>query len=119
MQPFAVCRTKKDLCGLEQKDGLNRFDGYAFKVFRNDAELPGTIGNNFIHSLHEDRNKILWIGTESGQYRHDETTESFSLLPGTINGRIRDIKMDSKETLWFILGFTLFQYNKSTERLQL
>lgn len=38
---------------MEQKDGLNRFDGYAFKVFRTDAELPGTIGNNFIHSEYQ------------------------------------------------------------------
>src|ERR1700738_5463655 len=30
------------------KDGLNRFDGYAFKTFRNNKADNGTIGRNFV-----------------------------------------------------------------------
>ena len=30
------------------RDGLNRFDGYTFKVFRNDPDVPESLGNNWI-----------------------------------------------------------------------
>ena len=33
------------------RDGLNRFDGYSFKVFRHDPEVSSTLGSNWITSL--------------------------------------------------------------------
>src|SRR4029078_5670074 len=71
---------KKGFLWFGTKDGLNRFDGYSFKTFRNDPDHSGRIGGNFIHSLYEDHNGIIWIGTEKGLYQYDATTESFSLL---------------------------------------
>ena len=47
-------------------NGLNRFDGYNFKVY---ANIPGdstSISDNIITSLYEDNNGILWIGTYEG-----------------------------------------------------
>ena len=35
-------------------NGLNRFDGKHFKVFKNEPDNPHSIGNNFIHCLKED-----------------------------------------------------------------
>lgn len=95
------------------KDGLNRFDGYSFKIFRNEPDDSNSIGNNFIHSLYEDRNGILWIGTEKGLYKYNATTERFTLLKNTVNGPVRDIRMDQQGNLWFILGFTLIKYRES------
>ena len=93
------------------KDGLNRYDGYTFKVFRNDADKKESLGNNFIHSLYEDRNETLWIGTEKGLYAYDPIPEQFHLLKGTENHLIREITSDNNGNLWFISGFTLFKYN--------
>ncbi|MEO6549241.1 MAG: two-component regulator propeller domain-containing protein [Ferruginibacter sp.] len=93
------------------KDGLDRFDGYSFKVFRNSPDDSGTIGNNFIRSLYEDPNGILWAGTENGLYQFDAVTEKFSLLQGSAGAPIRDITMDAKGNLWFIWGFTISKYN--------
>ncbi len=100
------------------KDGLDRFDGYSFKVFRNDPSAPGSIGNNFIHSLYEDRNGILWAGTENGLYEYDASSESFALLPGSANAPTRDIIMDSHGNLWFIGGFRIFKYAGQTKKLE-
>ncbi len=102
---------KKGFLWFGTKDGLDRFDGYSFKIFRNAPEDSGSIGSNFIHCLFEDPIGILWVGTENGLYQYDALTESFSLLKGTANAPIRDIRMDGKGNLWFIWGFTLTKYN--------
>jgi ligand-binding sensor domain-containing protein/signal transduction histidine kinase len=99
------------------KDGLNRFDGYTFKIFRNSPDDSRSIGSNFIHCLYEDNKGVLWVGTENGVFKYDAASESFSLLKGTENAAIRDIRMDSNGNLWFIWGFTLSRFNVNTQQL--
>jgi ligand-binding sensor domain-containing protein/signal transduction histidine kinase len=100
------------------KDGLDRFDGYSFKIFRSDPDDTGSLGNNFIHSLFEDPHRNLWVGTERGLYIYNATTESFTLLKGTENGPIRELCMDDKGNLWFIYGFTLSKYHPGKKILK-
>lgn len=99
------------------KDGLDRFDGYSFKVFRNDPGDSGSIGSNFIHSLYEDSAGVLWVGTENGLYQYDAATESFRLFATGSNAQVTAIEMDAAGNLWFIAGFTLIQYNKAQKKL--
>lgn len=56
------------------RDGLNRFDGTAFKVFRNDFSGSG-LENNFITALYEDIERRIWIGTDMGLYIYNPDTE--------------------------------------------
>ncbi|GAB3931073.1 sensor histidine kinase [Larkinella terrae] len=48
------------------QDGLNRYDGYTFTVYRNDPKNPTSLSHNFIRSLYEDRKGRLWVGSEDG-----------------------------------------------------
>jgi ligand-binding sensor domain-containing protein/signal transduction histidine kinase len=100
------------------KDGLNRFDGYSFKVFRYDPNEKGTIGSNFIHCIYNDPDGKLWVGTERGLYKYEESTESFKLISPTARGHIRKIIMDKAGNLWFISEFTLYKYNEKTAKLE-
>jgi signal transduction histidine kinase/ligand-binding sensor domain-containing protein len=61
------------------QDGLNRYDGYGFTIFRNDPENPDSLGYNSIIALYEDRDGYLWIGTWGGGLdRYDPASGKFS-----------------------------------------
>lgn len=100
------------------KDGLNRFDGYTFKVFRHNPQDSASIGSNFIHCLFEDADGTLWVGTENGLYRYDNSTESFDLLQIAPKGQVRAIQADSTGNIWFVSGFSLFRYHQASHQLQ-
>jgi signal transduction histidine kinase/ligand-binding sensor domain-containing protein/DNA-binding response OmpR family regulator len=47
-------------------DGLNRYDGYSFKVFRNVLADSTSLKSNYIRVITEDADHHLWIGTAKG-----------------------------------------------------
>ena len=96
------------------KDGLNRFDGTTFKVFRNDPEDSLSLGDNFIRSLYLDKKEALYIGTRSGLYKYNFATEKFSLIFKT-DSEIKDVKKDAEDNVWFISGQTLIKFNEVTK----
>lgn len=64
---------------LATEDGLNRYDGYRFRVLRHDPDDPNSLSYNDLKSLHEDREGILWIGTfGAGLNRYDARSGRFT-----------------------------------------
>ena len=60
------------------KDGLNRYDGYRFVVYRNDVLNPASLADNHLRVLFEDSKGRMWIGTEGkGLDLFDRRTEKF------------------------------------------
>ncbi len=60
------------------QEGLNRYDGYTFTVYRRDLGDSTAIGSNRMLSIFEDRAGTLWVGTEdSGLDRFDRRTGKF------------------------------------------
>ncbi|TRZ42941.1 hybrid sensor histidine kinase/response regulator transcription factor [Robertkochia solimangrovi] len=82
------------------KDGLNRFDGYNYKIFQHQTGDTTSIGSNFIRCLHEYEN-VLWVGTDTGLFEYNEQTESFTLIESTKDQPILDITNDEEGNLWF------------------
>lgn len=95
------------------RDGLNRFDGYTFKVFRNDPDDAASLGNNWITHLNCDRDGNLWVGTLSGLYQYNEAKESFLHIPFTKNKGVDLFQFDKNNQLWLLMDGTLIQYNVS------
>ena len=49
-------------------DGLNRFDGKNFKIFRHIPKDSTSLGNNIVRTIFEDERQNLWVGTNRGIY---------------------------------------------------
>ncbi len=58
-------------------DGLNKYDGYRFTPFKRDPEDPGSLSDNYIRALYEDRERVLWVGTNLGLNAFDRATGAF------------------------------------------
>ncbi|HRI45733.1 MAG TPA: two-component regulator propeller domain-containing protein [Ignavibacteriaceae bacterium] len=103
------------------QDGLNRFDGYNFEVFRTSNPQRPVLTNNWIESICEDAFGNIWIGTKTGlsYYNYDyDTLGSFSFEADSLNSKsvysiIKDSRNDS--LLWIsisnhILAFNIFSH---------
>lgn len=62
---FDLLQDKEGFIWVATKNGLNRYDGYSFKVFTNDPYNANTLSNNTILKLFEDSKGRIWAGTEN------------------------------------------------------
>lgn len=99
-------------------DGLNRFDGHEFKVYR---QIPGdsaSLGGNEISSLFIDSYGTLWISTYyGGVFRYNKEYDNFSLIRDNRGDNIivsSNIVEDNQHRLWIstYLGIYFFDLAK-------
>ncbi len=90
------------------EDGLNRYDGYSFKIFKPDPDVPTSLSDRWITSIVEDQNGYLWVGTrQGGLNRFDPQTEQFkrylhdaSNASSLSHNRINTLLVDRDNNLW-------------------
>ena len=63
---ISILQDSRGFMWFGTQDGLNRYDGYNFVVYRNDPNNLNSLGDNRIRTIVEDLSGILWIGTEAG-----------------------------------------------------
>ncbi|MEP6749961.1 MAG: ATP-binding protein, partial [Bacteroidota bacterium] len=61
---FDILQDRDGFIWVATKNGLNRYDGYSFKVFSNDPYNAHTLSSNTIVKLFEDSKGRIWAGTE-------------------------------------------------------
>ncbi|MCH5720370.1 ligand-binding sensor domain-containing protein [Niabella hibiscisoli] len=76
---FCVVQGKKGFIWFGTADGLNRFDGKNFKVFRNISNGKRITGPLYVWEMIVHSNGSLWLSTNKGVFVFDDTTEQ--LLP--------------------------------------
>ena len=99
-----IYQDSKGFIWLATNDGLNRFDGYEFKVY---GYQSNGLTSNLIVSIDEDSHGNLWIGTaDRGVFLFNSVKNEFiSLNIGHIgidkNFTCDKILVDSKDRVWF------------------
>jgi ligand-binding sensor domain-containing protein/two-component sensor histidine kinase len=105
---WAVLRDRRGLVWIGTQDGLNRYDGYAVRVFQRDAQDPDSLSDNFVTALQEGPDGELWIGTWAGGVnRYDPATGRFRRYQhraddaSTLSdNRVRALLVDRDGALW-------------------
>jgi len=106
---LAIFQDSKGYLWIGSQDGLNRYNGFDFKVYKHDPEDPRSISHNSILAITEDKDGYLWVGTWGGGLdRFDPITETFVSYrtdpkesSSLSNDTVTSIKQDSKGALWW------------------
>ncbi len=72
-----IFRDKQGVVWIGTQDGLNRFDGYRFRVYKHDTRDTNSISDQFVLSIQEDGGNNLIIGTRNGLNLFDKRKEIF------------------------------------------
>ncbi len=77
-----IFQDSKGFMWFGTQDGLNRYDGYNLRIFKNDPADTTSLINNFIFSIYEDASEKLYIENQGGGFqRYNPRTESFLRIP--------------------------------------
>ncbi|MGB2129489.1 MAG: hybrid sensor histidine kinase/response regulator transcription factor, partial [Flavicella sp.] len=102
------------------RDGLNKFDGHSFKIYRHNSQNYEGISNSFIKSMIEDSEGNLWVGTMNGLNKYipsKDTFEKFELATndyGISNHEIWDIIQVEDGFLWLGTNYGLEKFDMTT-----
>lgn len=101
-----VYQDKKGFLWVATEDGLNKFDGTRFSIYRHQKADSTSLKNNYVRTLYEDSQGNFWIGCINGLQLYDRATDSFSEIhirrnEEIISPHITAIVERSNGELWF------------------
>ncbi len=73
-----MIQDKNGYIWIGTNDGLSRYNGYEFKVYKHDEDLKDSISNNYIVDIKEDNKGYIWVGTANGLSKIDTKTDSIT-----------------------------------------
>lgn len=119
-----ILKDKYDLVWFATTDGLNRFDGTNFQVYRHESGNPYSLPSNDVLTFYEDHSGNFWIGTDGGGVcLYDRKFERF--IPYTGDGSwpaikttsVRAITQDHRGWIWVATYNDLRMFNPHTGRI--
>jgi len=117
---FSIVQDDKNSMWFATYDGLNKYNGYRFTVYRHDPQVQNSIASDIIRTLFVDSENRLWIGTRSGLSLYDSTKEAFVNYPkdnSTKVYRIQAISEFDKNLLLLATSEELVLFDVEKEEL--
>ncbi|MBL0174599.1 MAG: hypothetical protein IPP94_04905 [Ignavibacteria bacterium] len=121
-----IMEDRKGFMWIGTRNGLNRFDGYAFTRFLHSPSDAGSISASSISAMVIDKARRLWVATsDSGVNLYDRNSGRFSRIRTTSpvgqalsDDRIRCMMEDSKGTIWIGTYNGLNALDPATRRIR-
>ncbi len=115
---FCSMQDKKGYMWFGTEEGLNRFNGYSFKVYKNNAADPSSLPHNSITFLYQDSRETIWVFSRWYTCIYDEKTDAF--IPFILPGREEPanyvfMEEDGNGDLWFIDRQEIIRYTPETD----
>ncbi len=133
---FGIIQDRDGFMWFATQDGINKYDGYSFEIFRHDPTNPQSLATSNFGKIYQDKSGIIWCGTYGGgldefdphsnnfiHHQHDDNdTTTIS------DNRVQFIFEDKQSELWIgtVAGglnnynreknvFTSYQYDPNDE----
>ena len=119
-----MAQDKTGFLWIGTQDGLNRFDGYAFKVYKHVRGDAHSLSDNHVRALVVDVEGALWIGTQAGGLnRYDATLDRFEAYladpaqsNALANNLVTALMLDRRGWLWVASAGGKLQWFDRTTR---
>lgn len=102
---------------IATRDGLNKYDGYNFKIYKNDPADSTTLPSNQVRDVLEDKQGVLWIATINGLSKYDRKSDDFKNYQFNNSSQemanaINYLFEDSKGNLWLSTDDGILSFDK-------
>ncbi len=105
---YDILQDSKGFMWFGTEDGLNKYDGYDFTIYKNNPNDSSSLSHNYVWSIYEDKSGVIWIGTWGGglnkfdretgkfiHYQHDPSN------PNSLSDNlVMSICEDKYDVLW-------------------
>ncbi|MDH6304672.1 signal transduction histidine kinase/ligand-binding sensor domain-containing protein/DNA-binding response OmpR family regulator [Parabacteroides sp. PF5-5] len=86
---YNIYQDKNGIIWIATEDGLNRYDGSKFTIYKHDKNDTLSLGHNFVRILFEDSKEHFFVGLFKGLQLYDYATDTFNDIPMILeNGEI-------------------------------
>lgn len=124
-QIHCILKDSKGFMWFGTNSGLNRYDGYSFKIFKNTPSDSFSLTDNRIAGLFEDNFGKIWVILNESFNVYDPVTERFSQESeifhkdaGIPVEKITNVQKDKDGNIWFISDQSLlFMYSPLSDSI--
>jgi ligand-binding sensor domain-containing protein/signal transduction histidine kinase/DNA-binding response OmpR family regulator len=125
-QVQCVFKDSRGFIWIGTSSGLNRYDGYSFKVYRNVPGDTTSLNDNRVSYIFEDSKGKMWVGTGGSFSVYDPLKDNFSGFTELSQKNIEipidslsEIRQDNRGNIWFISSDQgLFQYQPDSDSVR-
>nr|WP_294898805.1 two-component regulator propeller domain-containing protein [uncultured Pedobacter sp.] len=114
----AMLKDRNGFMWFATEDGLNKFDGQHFTIYRHIATNINSLSSNEINDLYEDQKGTLWVVTAAGLMSYNQTTDSFIDYPSEHKNGIISVTSDKDGKIWVAAYDGLTILNPETKQLE-
>jgi len=117
----AIIQDKEGFIWFGTEDGLNRYDGYQFRVYKNNYQDSHSLSDNFINGLFIDGQDRLWISSSNGLNLYDPLKDNFLTYyfnATEVGNNIYGLVEDQAGKLWVSSNEGLFTHSKKENKFK-